>query len=58
MISMQSTSMGMIPQGYRVNNFLTDTDAFYIINRRAKWYENVQRTPLTTKWKATLILVT
>ena len=24
-------SMGMIPQGYRVNNFLTDTDAFYII---------------------------
>ena len=24
-------SMGMIPQGYRINNFLTDTDAFYII---------------------------
>ena len=24
-------SMGMVPQGYRVNNFLTDTDAFYII---------------------------
>ena len=24
-------SMGMIPQGYRVNNYLTDTDAFYII---------------------------
>ena len=24
-------SMGMIPQGYVVNNFLTDTDAFYII---------------------------
>jgi len=24
-------SMGMIPQGYRVNNFLTDPDAFYII---------------------------
>ena len=23
-------SMGMIPQGYVVNNFLTDTDAFYI----------------------------
>ena len=24
-------NMGMIPQGYVVNNFLTDTDAFYII---------------------------
>jgi len=24
-------SMGMVPQGYRVNNYLTDTDAFYII---------------------------
>jgi hypothetical protein len=24
-------SMGMVPQGYVVNNFLTDTDAFYII---------------------------
>jgi len=23
-------SMGMIPQGYRVNNFLTDTDSFYV----------------------------
>ena len=23
-------SMGMIPQGYRVNNYLTDTDSFYI----------------------------
>ena len=24
-------SMGMIPQGYRVNNFLTDSDSWYII---------------------------
>ena len=24
-------SMGMVPQGYRVNNYLTDTDAFYIL---------------------------
>ena len=24
-------SMGMVPQGYRVNNYLTDSDAFYII---------------------------
>jgi len=25
-------SMGMIPQGYRVNNFLTDADSWYIIS--------------------------
>ena len=24
-------SMGMVPQGYRVNNYLTDSDAFYIL---------------------------
>ena len=23
--------MGMIPQGYRINHFLTDTDAFFIM---------------------------
>ena len=31
MISTQSDSMGMIPQGYVVNNYLTDTDAYFII---------------------------
>ena len=25
-------SMGMIPQGYRVNNYLTDSDAFYTLS--------------------------
>jgi hypothetical protein len=24
-------NMGMIPEGYRVNHFLTDTDAFFIM---------------------------
>ena len=24
-------SMGMVPQGYRINNYLTDSDAFYIL---------------------------
>ena len=39
-------SMGMIPQGYRVNNFLTDTDALVHYYRRAKWHENVQSCPI------------
>ena len=39
-------SMGMVPQGYRVNNYLTDTDSFYIIDRRTKRYENVQQSSI------------
>ena len=34
-------AMGMIPQGYRVNNFLTDTDAFYIITDVPNSFEKV-----------------
>ena len=39
-------SMGMIPQGYRVNNYLTDTDAFYIITDMSKWNENVHKSSI------------
>ena len=50
--------MGMIPQGYRVNNFLTDPDAFYIITDVPNGMKMFSRTPLTTQWKVTSILVT
>ena len=36
-------SMGMIPQGYSVNNYLTDADAFFHHYRRAKWYETFRK---------------
>ena len=42
-------SMGMIPQGYSVNNFLTDTDAFYIITDVPNGMKHFERSPLTTK---------
>jgi len=42
-------SMGMIPQGYSVNNFLTDTDAFYIITDVPNGMKHFERTPLSTK---------
>ena len=42
-------SMGMIPQGYRVNNFLTDTDSFYIITDVPNGMKHFNRAPLTTK---------
>ena len=41
-------SMGMIPQGYRVNNYLTDTDAFYIITDVPNGMKMFSRAPLTT----------
>ena len=42
-------SMGMIPQGYSVNNYVTDTDAFYIITDVPNGMKHFQRTPLSTK---------
>ena len=42
-------SMGMIPQGYRVNNYLTDTDAFYIITDVPNGMKYFERAPITTK---------
>ena len=41
-------SMGMIPQGYRVNNFLTDTDASYIITDVPNGMKYFERTPIRT----------
>jgi len=42
-------SMGMVPQGYVVNNFLTDTDAFYLITDVPNGMKHFERAPLTTK---------
>ena len=42
-------SLGMIPQGYRVNNYLTDTDAWYITTDVPNGMKYFDRAPLTTK---------
>jgi len=42
-------SLGMIPQGYRVNNFLTDTDSWYITTDVPNGMKHFNRAPLTTK---------
>ena len=42
-------SMGMIPQGYTVNNYLTDTDAFFIVTDVPNGMKHFQRTPMSTK---------
>jgi len=41
-------SMGMVPQGYVVNNFLTDTDAFYIITDVPNGMKFFQRAAIKT----------
>ena len=42
-------SMGMLPEGYVVNNYLTDTDAFFIMTDAPNGMKMFQRSPITTK---------
>jgi hypothetical protein len=41
-------SMGMVPQGYSVNNFLTDPDAFYLITDVPNGMKYFDRSPIKT----------
>ena len=41
-------SMGMIPQGYRVNHYLTDTDAFFIMTDAPNGLKQFVRSPVKT----------
>ena len=51
-------SMGMVPQGYRVNNFLTDTDAFYIITDVPNGMKYFERSPIKTAMEGDFDTVT
>ena len=41
-------SMGMIPQGYRVNHYLTDTDAFFVMTDAPNGLKQFVRAPIKT----------
>ena len=41
-------NMGMIPQGYRINHFLTDTDAFFIMTDAPNGMKMFVRSPIKT----------
>ena len=41
-------NMGMLPQGYRVNHFLTDTDSFFILTDIPNGLKHIERPPLRT----------
>tara|TARA_R100001143_G_scaffold41547_1_gene37663 strand:- start:9744 stop:10652 length:909 start_codon:yes stop_codon:yes gene_type:complete len=41
-------NMGLLPQGYAVNHFLTDTDAFFITTDVPDGFKHFERTPIST----------
>jgi len=41
-------NMGMLPEGYRVNHFLTDTDAFFILTDAPNGLKHFVRSPIKT----------
>ena len=41
-------STGMIPEGYTVNHFLTDSDAWFVKTDAPNGFKNYQRSPLRT----------
>ena len=41
-------NMGMIPQGYVVNHYLTDTDAWFLKTDCPDGFKHFQRSPMTT----------
>ena len=41
-------NMGMVPQGYGVNHFLTDTDAWFVLTDAPNGLKHFQRTPIRT----------
>jgi len=42
-------NMGMVPQGYRINHYLTDTDSWYIITDVPNGMKHFDRLPIQTK---------
>jgi hypothetical protein len=44
-----SRNMGMLPQGYVVNHYLTDTDAWFIKTDAPRGFLHFERMPMSTK---------
>tara|TARA_R100001163_G_C5035580_1_gene174843 strand:- start:210 stop:1118 length:909 start_codon:yes stop_codon:yes gene_type:complete len=41
-------NMGLLPEGYAVNHFLTDTDAFFVLTDCPDGFKHFERTPIST----------
>ena len=44
--------MGMLPEGYTINHFLTDPDAFFIKTDTPNGFKHFERIPLSTNMEA------
>jgi len=44
-------NMGLLPQGYAVNHFLTDTDAFFVMTDVPDGFKHFERSPIATSMK-------
>jgi hypothetical protein len=40
--------MGMVPEGYSINNFLTDTDSFFLMTDVPNGMKHFVRSPIRT----------
>ena len=45
-------NMGMVPQGFTVNHYLTDTDAFFIKTDAPNVFKMFERSPIRTSMEA------
>ena len=45
-------SMGMLPDGYTINDFLTDPDAFFLLTDAPRGFLHFERVPLSTQMEA------
>jgi len=45
-------NMGMVPEGYTVNHFLTDPDAFFIKTDAPNGFKHFERSPMRTNMEA------
>jgi len=45
-------NMGMVPEGYTVNHFLTDTDAFFLKTDAPNGFKHFERSPMRTNMEA------
>jgi len=41
-------NMGMVPEGYRINNFLADTDSYFLITDAPNGFKHFIRSPIKT----------
>ena len=51
-------NMGMLPEGYTVNHFLTDPDAFFIKTDAPNGFKHFERSAMATGMRLTSILAT